>query len=155
MKKGVLAFLSLVVGAVVGVAFKTFFKKENKKEDGKVYKFKLYYNVLNQWLANKQEGKFLSEYFENNGYKNIAIYGMGELGCRLYEELKNSDIKVCYGLDKETGSPYSDLEVYSIEDEFEPVDAIVVSAVFAFDKIKGDLEKKVDCPIISLEDVIY
>lgn len=155
MKKGIITFISFTVGAIGGIAFKTFYKKGKNKTDDKVYKFKLYYNVLNQWLMNKQEGKSVSEYFEVNGYDTIAIYGMGELGCRLYEELKNSNINIAYAIDKEAGSPYSNIEVYSLEDDLQPVDVIIVSAIFAFDQIKKELKKKVDCPIISLEDVIY
>ena len=42
-----------------------------------------------------------------------------------------------------------------MDDELEEVDAIVVTPISAFGEIKQTLEKKVDCPIISLEDVLY
>jgi hypothetical protein len=158
MKKGILAVVSFAFGVAGGVfggkIFKFYFNNEKSKEDDKVYKFKLYYNILNQWLMKKNEGKSITEYFISNGYKTIAIYGMGELGCRLYEELKDSEIKVSYAIDKESGSIYSELEVCSIEEELQPVDALIVTAVFAFDKIEEELEKIVDFPIISLEDVV-
>ncbi len=35
------------------------------------------------------------------------------------------------------------------------VDAIIVTAIFDFDDIKKKCKEKLNCPIISLEDVIY
>ena len=112
-------------------------------------------NVLNQWLLLKNEGKSLADYFVNNSYKNIAVYGMGELGNRLIEELKSSDINVRYGIDKNVQSVYSEIEVIDLESKIENVDVIVVTAVFAFEEIENELSKRTDIPIVSLEEVIY
>jgi ketol-acid reductoisomerase len=101
------------------------------------------------------EGKKLEGYFTDKGYQTIAIYGMGELGNRLYEELKDSNVKIKYAIDKNSDSTYSELDVISIEDEMEAVDAVVVTAFFAFDEIKEELEQSIEYPIISIEDVIY
>ena len=51
---------------------------------------KSYYELLNQWVKLKIEGKKLEKYFVDNSYKTIAIYGYAELGHRLYDELKDS-----------------------------------------------------------------
>ena len=80
---------------------------------------------------------------------------MGELGNHLYEELKNSSIQVKYAIDKNVDSTFSDLEVCSLEDELEDVDVVVVTAVFAFDEIVDEISDRVNCPVISLEDVVY
>jgi hypothetical protein len=45
--------------------------------------------------------------------------------------------------------------VYSPEDSLKEVDAIVVTAIASFDEIKGNLSSKVDCPIISLEKILF
>ncbi|MDD3413816.1 MAG: hypothetical protein PHY47_07425 [Lachnospiraceae bacterium] len=156
MKKGTVAILSTMVGAIIGAATTgTVTGKIIDNKADKVDKFKGYYNMLNQWLLLKQEGKSLVDYFESNNYKTIAIYGMGEMGNRLYDELRDSNIEVRCGIDKESSSVYSELEVISIEDELPEVDAIIVSAVFAFNEISEKLGNIVDYPIISLEDVVY
>ena len=80
---------------------------------------------------------------------------MGEVGNRLYSELKDSSIKVEYAVDKNAGFINDDLEIRDIDDDLQNVDAIIVTATFAFDEIIEDLEDKVSFPIISLEDVIY
>ena len=41
------------------------------------------------------------------------------------------------------------------DDELEPVDVIVVTAIYYFDEIEDMLSEKVDYPVISLEDILY
>lgn len=156
MKKGTIAVLSALIGAAAGAAGSGYFgSKQVEQKAEKVDKFKGYYNMLNQWLILKQEGKNLSEYFKINNYKTIAIYGMGEMGNRLYDELKNSDLVVKYAVDKNAASTYSELDVIEPEDEFDSVDVMIVTATFAFDEIEEEINSKVDFPIVSLEDVVF
>lgn len=156
MKKGTVAVLSTILGIAAGAAGSGYLgnKQVNFKSE-KVDKFKGYYNMLNQWLILKQEGKNLSEYFINHGYKTIAIYGMGEMGNRLYDELKGSDIEVKYAVDQNASSTYSELDVIEKEDDFAKVDAMIITATFAFDEIEEEISGKVDFPVVSLEDVVY
>ena len=111
--------------------------------------------MMNQWVKVKQEGKNLAAYFEKNGYKNIAIYGMSYAGETLLEELRETQIQVVYGIDKNAENIYSDISILSLEDTLDDVDAIVVTAVTFFDEIEDELHKKVNCPILSLEDILY
>lgn len=157
MKKGGVAILSTLLGAGAAAAGIGYWgNKQVTEKSRKVDKFKGYYNMLIQWLIIKQEGKNLAEYFEKNNYKSIAIYGMGEMGNRLYDELKNTDINIKYAVDKNASSTYSELDVIDPdESDWEEVDAVIVTATFAFDDIEEKLSSKIDYPIISLEDVVY
>lgn len=156
MKKGIAGLLGGVVGAAAGVAVTGKSMNETlAKKDAQINKFKTYYNVLNNWLRAKQEGKNVSNFFLDNSYKTIAIYGMGEIGNRLFEELKNSDVQVKYVIDQNAGSVYSDIDVLDVNDELSKVDVIVVTAVFAYDEISEKLQTKTDITVISIEDVIY
>lgn len=147
---------SVILGIIAGGTLSNYFKNKIIDRGNKtVDKFKNYYSLLNQWLSLKNEGKSLEKYFIDNGYSTIAIYGMGEMGNRLYEELKRSSITVKYAIDKNAGSAFSELEVYNLEEDLEEVDVVVVTAVFAFEEIYEELSGQVDFPIISLEDVIY
>ena len=111
--------------------------------------------MMNQWVKVKQEGKNLASYFEKYGYKKIAVYGMSYAGETLISELKETDITIAYGIDKNAASIYVDVDVLSMEDNLEPVDAVVVTAITFFDEIEEKLSEKMDCPIISLEDILY
>ncbi len=156
-KSGVIKLItSLVFGLLAGGCISSYFKNRIiQQENKKISKFKNYYYLLNKWLSLKNEGIDIKTYFTQNNIKTIAIYGMGELGDRLYEELLKSNITVKYGIDKNAGSTFSELEVYDLDSELPEVDAIVVTAVFAFDDIKEELNNRVDYPVISLESVIF
>lgn len=112
------------------------------------------YNVLKRWFVLKQHNKTLKSYFEKNNYRRIAIYGMSDLGKYLLEELADSSIKVVCGIDKRAERLTFRVPVLTMEEIFPDVDAIIVTAVYFFQEIKEALRKKVNCPVLSLEDVL-
>lgn len=156
MKKPVISVLSALTGAAIaaGVVKK---KADEKRKKTKSYadKHLALYLMMNQWVKVKQEGKNLSEYFEKEGYKKIAVYGMNYVGETLVNELKGSSIEVAYGIDQNADSLYSDIDVVTVEDDLADVDAVIVTAITFFDEIEEKLSGKMDCPILSLEDILY
>lgn len=145
-----------VAGAVSGIAgmLKCF---ENKiiKGEKETYKFRVYYELTRKWVEAYQIGKSLEALLLAKGYENVAIYGMGDVGYLLFRELESSKIKVKYGIDKNTIGRGFNLKIVEPSNEMEKVDAIIISAVFAFDDIKEMLESMTDCPIVALDDLIY
>lgn len=113
------------------------------------------YLMMNQWVKVKQEGKNLAEYFERNGYRRIAVYGMSYAGETLTEELEGTGIEVAYGIDQRAESLYLDLEVSTMEGELKEVDAVVVTAVTFYEEIAEQLGERLACPVLSLEDILY
>lgn len=160
MKKGIGSVVSSLAGVVAGViaggtAVGTILNKGSKARDEMLAKMKSFYFLENQWICNLQAGKTLVDYFKRNDYHTIAIYGMKELGERLYDELKDSDITVKYAIDKNADGLYVDLDVVMPDEDLEEVDVIVVTAISYFDEIEETLCQKVDCPVISLEDIVF
>lgn len=156
MNKWISALMGMAAGAVAGgiaVRQESTKKISQMREDGaKVHEL---YMASNQWLQLRQEGKSLVEYFKRNNYKTAAVYGMKELGQRLCNELKGSGVTVVYAIDKNADSIYADMDIVTPDEELVPVDVIVVTAITYFDEIEEELAEKVDCPIISLEDILY
>jgi hypothetical protein len=160
MKNGIKTAATVLVSTLTGaVAGATAVGKSSGEKLSKTKsmsdKHLALFQMMNQWVKVKQEGKNLASYFEKNGYKKIAIYGMSYAGETLLEELKDTDIKVAYGIDKNAESLYADVDVVTMDDDLEEVDAIVVTAITFFDEIEEKLSEKIDCPIISLEDILY
>ncbi len=156
MKGKVFAVLALGAGACAGVYYK---KKTDKKladKEAKVKKFKDYYKLMNEWLELSQQSKSLATYFTRNHYKKIAIYGMGELGNRLVDELDKSEVKVAYAFDKKVAFSQTGIEVRDPEAGFDGVEAdvIVVTATFAFDEIAENISTQTDIPVVSLAEVV-
>lgn len=110
--------------------------------------------LMNQWTSVKQNGKEVKKYFIQNNINKIAIYGMGYVGIRLVKELRNSEIEVVYGIDKNAANIYSEIELRTVEDELSDVDAVIVTLIDGFDEVYSVLSKKMDCRIIAIEDVI-
>lgn len=156
MKKPVLSILSVLTGAVLGAGAMGKASKD-KMNIIRSYRDKHLelFLMMNQWVKVKQQGINLADFFVKNGYKKIAIYGMSYAGETLVDELKGSEVTVAYGIDKNADSIYADVDIVSMEDNLEEVDAIVVTAITFFDEIEEKLSEKVDCAIISLEDVLY
>lgn len=83
--------LCAMFGFLLGALLIWRFADKAIQEQGKsLTRTRSYYEVLNQWVRLKNEGKQIEEFFEDNNYKTIAIYGYAELGHRLHEELVNS-----------------------------------------------------------------
>ena len=81
MKNGVLSFVSVLTGAVLGAGVMGKIKgKSVKKAEKMSGKHLALFLMMNQWVKIKQENKDLSSYFEKKGFKKIAIYGMSYVG---------------------------------------------------------------------------
>lgn len=156
MKKAVISVVSVLIGAVAGagVVGKTAIEEKDKMKSMSDKHLALFL-MMNQWVKVKQEGKSLAEYFKKNNYCRIAVYGMSYAGETLVDELKGTEIEVAYGIDKNVDRICSDVDILSPEENLGEVDAVVVTALTFFDEIEQKLSEKVDCPIISLEDVLY
>lgn len=156
MKKGPIFVLSTLAGTLIGATAtgKVMLEKETQIQ-AMSDKHLALFKMMNQWVKVKQRGKNLSEYFEKEGYRNIAVYGMSYAGETLIDELENTGINIAYGIDKSSGKFYAGVEIFLADDYLEPVDAIVVTAITFYEEIKQKLSKKVDCPIISLEDILF
>lgn len=129
-------------------------QKEIKKWKDSSDKYSLYTNIFSEWIRKKQDGICLADYLEKRELKRVAIYGIGFIGERLYDELKNSSIEVVYAIDQNPDMVWSDLEVYSPGEKLPKVDAIIVTPLYYFETIRKSLEGKIDGLIISLEDIL-
>lgn len=157
----------IVIGATaIGGIFASkklgLFKKSSLIEDNaRRARLNSYYTVLSQWVSNKIDSKNLADYFKENDIKTIAIYGMGTLGELLYQELKGSNIEIKYFVDKNADKLYygiDELPIVCVDklNEYEKVDAIIVTPVFDFDAIEeAIMQGASDSNVISLDDVVF
>lgn len=113
------------------------------------------YGVLKEWFLLNTQGKRLSDYFDRNGYQNIAVYGMAELGQFFIAELKKTGINVRYGIDRRAEAISAGIPILTLDDELPSVDVVVVTAVYYFSQIVASLQDKLECPVISIEDLLY
>ncbi len=153
-KRNVLALIGALGTVAAGGYYCNKYRKKYDRCGELMRKLEKYYHTLNRWLAKRQEGICLDSYFKENGYESIAIYGYKELGERLYDELKATDVKVEYIIDKAADNIYAGVDAYTPDDVLPDVDAVVVTASYYFDEIEEMLRDKLACPIFSIDDVV-
>ena len=151
-KSSITILLSVILGTAAGYGIGRYLKKPTEK---KYVSYQVSYLMMLHWFEKKRAGIDINEYFVQRGYHNIAVYGVGNAGELLLSELDQNKVRVEYLIDRDTSKKIDGYKTYSLDDDLGPVDAIVVSAVHAFDDIECELMQKVLYPIISLDDVIY
>lgn len=156
MNKGTISVLSMFMGVMAGVWISGKIERsKRKKAEAMSGKFTALFHMMNQWVKIKQEGKNLSNYFEVNQYKRVAIYGMSYVGGTLVRELMGTETDVVYGIDKRVFGTNMGIDVVSPDEILDNVDVIIVTAINFFDEIAEKLREKVDCPVISIEDILF
>jgi len=113
--------------------FEDFLKSEGSLEEDI---FWLYYAVV-------QAESLLIGAYEEDVTSKVSTFLQGKLPTVLFS-----------GVQMYLQDIYADIDVKSLEDDMDDVDAVVVTAVYFFDEVEEELEKIFDCPIISLEDIV-
>lgn len=122
----------------------------------KLERMNIYYKILNLWIINKNMGNNVDNYFIRHNFKKVSIYGYGEIGKRIFEELSQSkDIEVVSIIDNSfTKNELNANELfYMLNDELPETDIVVITPVFAFKNIEKDLKKRGINNCISIEDI--
>lgn len=151
----IIIIILLVIVVVVEYIICRKCKENGNKSKEQCVKLNEFYNILLRWIQVHQEGKQLTTFFRNNGYKTVAIYGMKEIGQALVDELENTDIEVKYGIDRDAPNIYVGLDLYTPDEKLPEVDVVVITAVHYFSEIKTNLENRMNSAIVSIEDVVW
>lgn len=148
--------IGILTGFIAGILeLGKILKEEILTINKKLAEQKLFREILLEWLKLINEGRSIANYFHNNHYTRIAIYGMGDLGICFYAQLKETDIFIDHVVDRNAKNIISDAPAYTPDCDLPEVDVVVITAIQFFDEIKNKISEKYNCPIVSLEDVIY
>ncbi len=120
-------------------------------------KYRIFYELTYEWAYGAMAGKNIAGWIAKNGYRTVAIYGLGALGQMAYSDLcRCKDILVKYGLDRRDNIGFKELKTYRIENCPEPVELIIVTAITSYEEIKAEIREKLDfsCKLISLMQLV-
>ncbi len=123
-------------------------------ENTQIPKAKAAFALAVTWLEIKQKGFSLAEYFRKKHIYSVAIYGMADLGRRLYDELENTEIEIKYLLDQNPGGMEKILPFASFYKEKPEVDVIVVTVAAAEKQIVKEIRMKGYENVIGLSDIL-
>lgn len=117
--------------------------------------------IIIKWLENSVQNKRWSEYFASYGYSRISVYGAGDLGKLLLWELRGTNIKVDYVIDRRAKEieVFEGLSVITLKDYLlsdSQAEAIIVTALAAYEEVLRTVAKeKIDLPVLFLRDMVY
>ncbi len=114
-----------------------------------------YCHLLASWLTLRNKGRTLAEYFADHHFGSVAIFGLGRIGMCLLDELRNANIDIRYGIDRDAAHlSYLDVKVVLPEAPMEPVDVVVVTPFHECGKLIADLQGKTSSAIVTLDDIV-
>lgn len=127
---------------------------------GELHRRCLYYEKKLRMIAimdDENFGELIKKYIKRNAYSNIAIYGCGNVGKKIGDEVACKEIS-CY-IEKEKDGVYNGLPIKPLstlkEKDFNSIDAIIITPVNVFKEICDSLRKKgYTGNLLSIEDVI-
>lgn len=129
-------------------------RKSKIVSDETYMKEKRYKQILDVWLTLREHKITVAAFLAKKGIKRIAIYGGGILGQHLYYELKETDITVACFLDKNRKADISGIRTIIPGEPMEAVDAVIITPVMEYERIREQLKQQYDFNMISIETVI-
>lgn len=109
------------------------------------------FNLLDNWMKQKESDAKLAEYLLQSGVKTCGIYGCGLFGEHLYEELKKT-IYVKFFIDKNALGINKNIPVYTIEDSLPETDMILISLLYEADQAEERIKEKSNVRTWKLTD---
>lgn len=113
-----------------------------------------YWTLLDGWLSLKEEGVSLARYFLDRGIRRIAVYGAGMLGKHLLKELEDTEVRVEYVIDQRAREIDVDVRAYLPDERCPETEAVVVTATYDYQNIRGKLAARGRKNIVSLEEIV-
>lgn len=112
--------------------------------------------LLRKLMYNKNQGRGIVDALMKMEIQTVAIYGWATVGQVLYDELKSSEIRVIYAIDKNWDSLYSEIPIVCLDKNIPDVDLIIISLVDTIDTVVEDIKQtKKRVRIVSAEELIY
>lgn len=108
-------------------------------------------DILYAWIKMKQEGRSpMSEYCS----KNVLVYGCGDLGQLIVDELVslgNSSVAI---VDKNKNSEYKDIKIHSSILDVSNCDVIILSLIKEAQRVCEYLKKETSATIVSITELL-
>ena len=109
--------------------------------------------VYNRWLYLILHGVSLLSHDKLKN-KDIAVYGLGDLGRRLVDEMQLEGVAPLFIVDRKADTFFLDVPVLFPGKEMPKADSIVVTVINEYEEIKKSMSSLFDGEIVSLEEIV-
>lgn len=117
-------------------------------------KFQKMFFIYDDWMKQQEEGRYIHEYLKCIGVENVAVYGDGYIGKRLYYSLKKNGVEVRHFIDKNAAYLEEEIPVYVPQKGLPSVDLIIISLVEAEMAVKRELAGMMKTRICSISELL-
>lgn len=117
-------------------------------------KFKRMFWLVNKWFALRQYNIGIQNHKLWDEKKKIAVYGLGEIGKRLIDELDCLNNKVEYVVDMRADSLFADFPIFSPKEFLPPADLMIITVINDSEKVTELMKEKFTGKIITLETMV-
>lgn len=110
-------------------------------------------SIYDMWLTVRQKERSIAAFLRSAGYCEVAIYGMGRIGQRLYQEIKE-EVNVCYFIDRNAAYLNADIPVYALKEALPRVDLVMIALPDKGGRILEEVTAQLPCSIMGLEELL-
>lgn len=151
-------FVILIIMLIAKILVdRKFFLKERRMLKKDLERSQWLLKVTNELLCLLISQKHWYQYLHERGYASVAIYGMGELGIRLSEDIiLNDSIKLLYGMDINARAISFVVPVYTLNEvrSLPKPDVVVLTTYCIDDNLKSLIENETGCEVLYIEEIM-
>ena len=99
----------------------------------------------------------LTRYFNMNGYKNIAVYGVGKMGSLILRNIDIAQLESICIIDENKSACFGGMEKISVEElvDRKEMDVVLVTPLLDYPQIEGRICSICEIPVISTKELMY
>ena len=99
----------------------------------------------------------LTRYFNMNGYKNIAVYGVGKLGTLILSNIDTAQLGSIYIIDENKEACFGNIEKITVEELVgkKEIDMVLVTPLLDYPQIEARICSICEIPVISAKELMY
>lgn len=98
----------------------------------------------------------LTRYFSMNGYRNIAVYGVGKLGTLLLRNIDTAKLESICIIDKNETAGFAGIEKIDLEGlaDRKEIDMVLVTPLLDYPQIEVQICSICEIPVISAKELM-
>lgn len=102
-------------------------------------------------------GKNLTRYFHMNGYRNIAIYGVGKLGKLILRNIDVTQLESICTVDENKEARFENIETVTIKElaDRKKLDMVLVTPLLDYPQIEMQICSMREILVVSAKELMY
>lgn len=99
----------------------------------------------------------LTRYFNMNGYRNIAVYGVGKMGSLILRNIDTAQLESICIIDENKSACFGGMEKISVEElvDRKEMDVVLVTPLLDYPQIEAQICSICEIPVISTKELMY